>query len=186
MTAFLFRCIIQKKKTMYSITMDSFPIPPTRKVYIDPNQSSLLHKTKKRKLCQTTSSNGNEETESSTASLAHAFVDLTNQNPKNSKRNLTTNLIKLAQQICISKRSLQFSNTDFVNIWLDQLLTGKTTIISSSSPLLIYHALTRHTNYLTLGTLVIRAELRWLEDQCEQLLSISTNVYRGTKKNKNN
>ena len=164
--------------------MNSSLIPPTRTVYIyrKPLLSAEQTIIKEQKLHQLKTHKENEETCPTTNSLARTFINVTNQYQKNENENeLTVNLINLAKQICICKRSLQFSNTKFINIWLNHLISGKITANDSSSPLLVYHALTRHTCYLTLGPLIILAEVKWLKEQCNLLLvsSSSSTVYQG-------
>ena len=166
------------------IPMDSSFIPPTRTVYICQKTLLATEQTikKKRKLHQAKNYKEKEETCSTTKSLARTFINVTVRYQENKHDNdLTASLMYLAKQICICKRSLQFSNIEFINTWLNHMISGKITTNESVSPLLVYHALTGYTCYLTLEPLVKLAEIKWLVNQCDELLLSPSwsNVFQG-------
>ena len=169
----------------HKIPMNSSFIPSTRTAYI--YQTTLVLSTeqtikKKRKLHQAKNYEEKKELCSTTKSLARTFINVTDRYQKNKNdKELAASLMYLAKQICICKRSLQFSTIEFINTWLNHMISAKITTNELVSPLLVYHALTRYTCYLTLEPLIIFAEIKWLINQCDELLLSPSwiNVYQG-------
>ncbi|KAI9493834.1 hypothetical protein BDB00DRAFT_357918 [Zychaea mexicana] len=146
-------------------------IPPTRTTHCDRRKTLSTSPLKKQRMNPTTMCHAITKDLDTTAGLAQRLVHVTTHmhqdtEPSNKKEEQDDCLLALARQIGLCKRSLRFSEKAFVDIWLDQLLVSTTTL---SSPLLVYHALARDT-CLTLGTLIVGAELHWLTDQCQHLI----------------